>query len=1470
MDNGSVEFSTRSMNTPSGTILATPDTYADGQWHHVTAYLSDSDYMMLYVDGVLQAQGQGQTIDHRHDVRLGDGWAFPSHAYTGSLDNVRILQGLTFDSTSLTSALGVSGQNAGDDLGWDVASVGNNFMVSAPRVASGSYTNSGEVYLYDGDTGALLHTFANPTPASSDYFGQAIGAVGNYILIGAPGDSDANGLNNGAVYVYDATTYALLNTLITPNNTYNGQDLFGSAIATSGSLALIGADGKDTAVGNSVGEAYLFDLSASTGTLLQTFANPDPHPGDRFGQAVGFAGDNAIVGAPYVTESSIANAGAAYLFDAGGSLLHTFVDPNPISSQAFFGAAVAGVGNNVVVGANQDSTHGPGAGAVFLFDSSNSWQATEFHSPVGGGLFGYSLAVDGTTLAVGARSDKLGYTADQGTGAGAVYLYEADTASATFGSLVGAVQQPTPVSQSHFGFSVAFRGHDLIAGATLADGTGAAYLYQANSTLGLSASNVSQALFPGQSVMLSGSIADPGSQDTHTVVIDWGDGTANTTLNLAAGVLVFSATHEYADDNPTGTPSDVNNITATVTDSAGDTATASRNITVNDIAPVFDGGLTPGSSSLNAGESTTLSGTFSQGHTGNLSTRRDSFTVDIDWGDGSAHTILTYPANSVGGSQAFTSPAHTYWFAGTFTVTATVTDDDTGSATATTSVLVSGNAFEVSNTADSGFGSLRQVLTNANNHAGTDTVTFNIAGSGVQTITPGSALPTITEAAIIDGTTEPGFVSAPVIEIRGDSAGAGASGLTITSSGSTVRGLVINRFDGNGIFIDGSGVTGNTIEGNYIGTDSTGTAALGNQSSGVTVTGNSNLIGGNQRNVISGNVGQGIYVTGSNNQVFGNFIGTTADGLGALGNTFEGVKIHGAGNVIGGTTASARNIISGNGIVGVQIEDVGFPGSGQNNVVQGNYIGTDVNGTTALGLQVGIAIGAANNTIGGSLSGSGNLVSGNAGYGIAISGTASFGNRVQGNYIGTDSNGSAALGNAGDGVLVFSGAHANYIGTDGDGTGDALEVNVISANNIGIELYGSGTDGNVVAGNLIGTNAAGTGDLGNTLDGVKIDHAAGSSRIGTDGDGVSDAEERNVISGNNGEGVDVEGFGGMIAGVTIAGNYIGTDITGTQDLGNSSRGIYVANSTSGVVIGTDGSNDGFNASERNVISGNDGGGIQLSTSNVVIAGNSIGVDVNGTPLLNNGDVVRVFGSGYRIGTNADGIADALEGNIIRNSGFNSLVLETGSSSITVAGNDLGDIRISGSGNTIGGTTAGEANTIGNLQLVNTGSAVYGNDIASLQIPSGATQNIVGGPNPGERNIIQTANIAGDDNTIQGNYFATNAAGTAGTGPNANIVIISGNSNQFGGTAAGEGNLVSPGGDSLSTLQIALSISGDSNVLEGNLIGTNFDGTAVIGSGRAAVQVTGDSNRIGGSAPARGTDRRCLRESARYRHRHRCQ
>ena len=321
------------------------------------------------------------------------------------------------------------------------------------------------------------------------------------------------------------------------------------------------------------------------------------------------------------------------------------------------------------------------------------------------------------------------------------------------------------------------------------------------------------------------------------------------------------------------------------------------------------------------------------------------------------------------------------------------------------------STFTVLNSADSGLGSLRQAILDSNVNVGADTIAFDIGGGGVQTIPPISALPAITDPVTIDGTTQPGYAGSPLVVLNGNgfSNGPNGYGLLITAGDSTVRGLVINGFTGSEITIAGGG--NNLIVGNYLGTDVTGTLAVRGSPStsngGVRVGSSNNTIGGTtavDRNLVSGHNGVGILIAGTFNRVQGNYIGTDATGTMALGNGW-GVDVRGPNTLIGGTMPGARNIISGNGY--------GLSLWNHEAVVQGNYIGTDVTGTLALGNGIGVEFNSGiGTTIGWTAAEERNIISGNQGVGINSYAGGVFNNsRIQGNYIGTDVTGTSALGN---------------------------------------------------------------------------------------------------------------------------------------------------------------------------------------------------------------------------------------------------------------------------------------------------------------------------------------------------------------------------------------------------------------------------------------------------------------------------
>jgi Ca2+-binding RTX toxin-like protein len=514
--------------------------------------------------------------------------------------------------------------------------------------------------------------------------------------------------------------------------------------------------------------------------------------------------------------------------------------------------------------------------------------------------------------------------------------------------------------------------------------------------------------------------------------------------------------------------------------------------------------------------------------------------------------------------------------------------------------------FNVTNTSDSGPGSLRQAMLDANATAGTDSIAFNIPGSAPFTIQPLSQLPFVTDPVVIDGTTQPGFSGSPIVEVDGSAAGS-AAGFIIFAGDSTIRGLVINHFEGSGVHMQLGG--GNLVAGNYLGTDVTGTVAAENKFAGVDIFGgDDNVIGGTtaaDRNLISGNVtdGSGVEIrsgvaegVATGNTVLGNYIGTDVTGTVALGNAAGGVIVGGDGNTIGGTAAGARNVIAGNLSVGVSVW-------GSGNAVLGNYIGVDVGGATPLGNSLGVEVNSGDdNAIGGTAPGAGNVISGNRGEGLQIAGgiTPATGNTVEGNFIGTDATGTVALGNGPNfrGVSLAFSATDNTIG----GT-TAAARNIISGNGVGVLIITSDATGNRVQGNYIGTDVSGTVALPNRY-GVMITFAV-ENTIGGAGPGAG-----NLISGNLFVGVQLNGNAstGYADRNVVQGNLIGTDATGSAAL-PTGDGVVIdgSDNTIGGTAAGAGNTIAFN---RTGLFVNSGTGNALERNSVFSNDPNLGIDLS--------------------------------------------------------------------------------------------------------------------------------------------------------------------------------------------------------------------------------------------------------------------
>ena len=311
--------------------------------------------------------------------------------------------------------------------------------------------------------------------------------------------------------------------------------------------------------------------------------------------------------------------------------------------------------------------------------------------------------------------------------------------------------------------------------------------------------------------------------------------------------------------------------------------------------------------------------------------------------------------------------------------------------------------------------------------------------------------------------------------------------IQLGASGNTVGGMALgagNLISGNieyGVEITGAGTAGNVVVGNLIGTTAAGNAPLANQQDGISINSSamSNIIGGvalGAGNVISGNSGDGIdLVMAFNNTIAGNMIGTNLDDTAGVGNSGDGIVLSGSS----GNTIGPKNVISGNGTPGNTGVGVYIYNNSLANVLQGNFIGTNADGSRAI---TGSAIGVLINSVSANVVQS-NVISGNRVIGIEIFGASASGNRVEDNLIGTNAAGIAAIPNGADGIFINN-APGNTIG----GT-TASQGNVISGNlQVGIQIFGLDSRGNVIENNKLGRNKSGgtgphllngdSGDLG--------------------------------------------------------------------------------------------------------------------------------------------------------------------------------------------------------------------------------------------------------------------------------------------------------------------------------------------------------------------------------------------------------
>ncbi len=825
--------------------------------------------------------------------------------------------------------------------------------------------------------------------------------------------------------------------------------------------------------------------------------------------------------------------------------------------------------------------------------------------------------------------------------------------------------------------------------------------------------------------------------------------------------------------------------------------------------------------------------------------------------------------------------------------------------------------YTVINTNDSGGGSLRWAITSALTSAPPNEVHFNIPGTGPHTIKLGTILPTITNTTSVLGDTQPGYAGTPLVTLQGPTTNGGDQALSVGGQNAKIRAVRIAGFNlteysigigiGNasgmqiaGCVIDGNyngilaqaGLIGGTniadrniiinnhhgiwtytgstavIRGNFIGVEADGMTPAGNTNgiktdytSGLTIQGHPSY-----PQVISGNANAGIlfrpnggYVwMSSGNRVFGNYIGTDVTGMLAVPNKFGIHSWGGAANIIGGTAATNRNIISGNNDTGVLLEGLWLvQPSAYNNQVYGNYIGLAADGMTPLPNDVGVHIlNGMSNFVGGTAAGQGNRFGASDFHQVYISSSYDnpcFSNVVQGNVIGI-STGNTVIAGGQTGIYINN-ASNNIIG----GT-TASARNVIGGAGSGIYITGTNAQGNRVIGNLIGCGPGGEVFPNNSY-GINIFNAARNTIGGTH------TNEANTISGNLFYGVYISGTSSFHN--VVAGNRIGTDPTGTASLSNRYSGIDISGGAYSNLVG------GTSYAFANVIAGNGGSGVSIRDTNTRendVRNNYIGMNTGFVAVGNSGNGIEIFqastnrigpnnyignslgvGAGVRVnGTNAFG--NVIFSNIIGMDGaanrhpnyYGIDVLDANETQIGlpvffggnfISGNQADGVLVRG----LARNTRVQVNYIG-VDFTRTVAVTNGSSGIRVE----AFDTVIGGPdgfNQIAGNNLNGISINGGAGTVvQGNLVGLDATGSSGISNRQYGISINNATNVLIGGAGGLRNVIA------SSRLTGLVVGGSSSnvVVQGNYIGLNAAGDAAIRNGTSGLGVDASDVTIGGT------------------------
>src|SRR5258706_3425572 len=361
---------------------------------------------------------------------------------------------------------------------------------------------------------------------------------------------------------------------------------------------------------------------------------------------------------------------------------------------------------------------------------------------------------------------------------------------------------------------------------------------------------------------------------------------------------------------------------------------------------------------------------------------------------------------------------------------------------------------------------------------------LNYFSGGAATVTLASLLPQVTAGTVLDGQTQPGWTSAPVIAVTGAvSVGLDASSAA-NASAIRIQGLSLYGMTGDAIRKQSSGDL--SIRGCYIGLTPANTVS-GVGGIGINLTVAPVDIGGTSattRNVIVGATTAGIYADSSGGSIRGNYIGVLPDGSAAAIKNAIGIITLGAGKTIGGGNAGEGNTISNSSSYGIEVV-----GTTSNQTITANFIGTDPTGVQARANARGIVVATVGGyaTPTGTMTFSSNVVAGNSGNGVDISAGSNY--TITGNKIGVNAAANAALANSGAGIALQS------VSTVTIGGSSATLGNVIGGNT-GAGVSAIAVTALVVQNNAIGVNAAGSVALANSGNGVTLAGATTGAQIG--------------------------------------------------------------------------------------------------------------------------------------------------------------------------------------------------------------------------------------------------------------------------------------------------------------------------------------------------------------------------------------